>query len=249
MASWTRWRAVSVLRRRAARAAAVRGSGTLAVVMRCPVRDRRRLLCTYRCTRPAPCCRVGEIGGAEGGGPHAMEVVLRFTQVQGERVVKEAEAGNPCAAPSAEYWTALPAVLLPGIAALRHPTDRNRHTTDTNHRHPVRPCPRTDWRSAGRPSTDVVELPGALRDEPRIWSPCRPGPLGVPPPDRGHPSRSWRRSATPAARPPTPLRKQKPGSAKRRGCRLEQRPGAAPVLARGLRPAARERRLWRPPEH
>ncbi|MFD4947972.1 hypothetical protein ACFWNT_37030 [Streptomyces sp. NPDC058409] len=37
---------------------------------------------------------MGEVGGAEGGGPDAVEVVLGFAQVQGEGVVKEAEVGQ-----------------------------------------------------------------------------------------------------------------------------------------------------------
>lgn len=36
--------------------------------------------------------RVGEVGGPEGAGPHAVEVVLGFAQVQGEGVVEEAKA-------------------------------------------------------------------------------------------------------------------------------------------------------------
>ncbi|MGW4886440.1 hypothetical protein [Streptomyces murinus] len=38
--------------------------------------------------------RVGEVGGAEGGGPHSMEAVLGFAQVQGEDAGEEAEAGQ-----------------------------------------------------------------------------------------------------------------------------------------------------------
>jgi hypothetical protein len=59
---------------------------------------------------------------------------------------------------SGEYWTARPAVLVSGIPALRHPTDRKRHTTDTSHRHPVQPCPRTSWRSAYYRSGDRVGI-------------------------------------------------------------------------------------------
>src|SRR5262245_42975433 len=36
----------------------------------------------------------GEVGGPEGGGPDAVEVVLGFAQVQGEGVVQEAEPGQ-----------------------------------------------------------------------------------------------------------------------------------------------------------
>ena len=37
---------------------------------------------------------VGEVGGAEGGGPDAVEVVLGFAQVQREGVVEQAEPGQ-----------------------------------------------------------------------------------------------------------------------------------------------------------
>jgi hypothetical protein len=37
---------------------------------------------------------VGEVGGAEGGGPYAVEVVLRFAQVQGEGLVEQPKAGE-----------------------------------------------------------------------------------------------------------------------------------------------------------
>ncbi|MCX4799513.1 MULTISPECIES: hypothetical protein [unclassified Streptomyces] len=37
---------------------------------------------------------LGEVGGAEGGGPDAVEVVLGFAQVQGEGVVEQAQAGQ-----------------------------------------------------------------------------------------------------------------------------------------------------------
>jgi hypothetical protein len=36
----------------------------------------------------------GEVGGTEGGGPDAVEVVLGLAQVQGECLVEEAEAGQ-----------------------------------------------------------------------------------------------------------------------------------------------------------
>ncbi|WP_223839121.1 hypothetical protein [Saccharopolyspora pogona] len=36
----------------------------------------------------------GEVGGAEGGGPHALEVVLGLAQVEVEGLVKQAEPGQ-----------------------------------------------------------------------------------------------------------------------------------------------------------
>jgi hypothetical protein len=36
----------------------------------------------------------GEVGGAEGGAPDAVEVVLGLAQVQGEGLVEQAEAGE-----------------------------------------------------------------------------------------------------------------------------------------------------------
>jgi hypothetical protein len=49
----------------------------------------------------------------------------------------------------------------PGIPALRHPTERNRHTTDSNHRHPVRKRPYTRRRSQA--SAEVAaSWPGML---------------------------------------------------------------------------------------
>lgn len=44
--------------------------------------------------------RVGEVGGAEGGGPHSMEAVLGFAQVQGEDAGEEAEPARAFSRPS-----------------------------------------------------------------------------------------------------------------------------------------------------
>ena len=71
-------------RRRAASAAAVRGADWAGVLTRrFPVRESGALV---------GC--VGEVGGAEGGAPDAVEVVLGFAQVQGEGVVEQAEPGQ-----------------------------------------------------------------------------------------------------------------------------------------------------------
>ena len=40
------------------------------------------------------CAGGGEVGGAKRGAPHPVEVVLGPAQVQGERVLQQAEAGQ-----------------------------------------------------------------------------------------------------------------------------------------------------------
>jgi hypothetical protein len=70
IASRTRPRAASVLRRRAARAASV--VAAVLFVVACG----------------------GQVGSAEGGAPDAVEVVLGLAHVQGERVIEEPEPGE-----------------------------------------------------------------------------------------------------------------------------------------------------------